>query len=140
MMLKSSTFLKVFMAIGFFVSLFAFFWLASVPARSYQIFGRLGYTAAVFCALGSLTFTCAALASFLVRERHWSPRTSMRAGLPLIILALIAWAADPDLWRAAMLLATSSTMAGFLCRRLAYPDVTDDQATAPDPPPSLFHN
>jgi hypothetical protein len=139
-MLKPSIFLKVFLAIGFFVSLLAFFWLASVPIRSYQAVGRLGYMAAVFCALGSLNFSCAALTSFLVRERHWSPRTSMRAGGPLIILALIAWAADPDLWRAAMLLATSSTMAGFLCRRLAYPEVTDDQATAPDPPPSLFHN
>jgi len=132
-------FLKVFMAIGFFVSLFAFFWLASVP-MPHRIIGRLGYTAAIFGALGSLTFACAALASFLVREKHWSPRTSMRAGLPLIILALIAWAADPNLWHAAMLLATSSTMAGFLCRRLAYPEVTDDEATAPDPPLSLFHN
>jgi hypothetical protein len=137
-MMKPSLFLKVFMAIGFFVSLFAFFWLASVPIKSYQVVGRFGYTAAVFCALGSLTFSCAALSSFFVRERNWSPKTSMRAGLPLITLALIAWAADPDLWPAAMLLATSSTMAGFLCRRLAYPEVTDDQATAPEPPISLF--
>jgi hypothetical protein len=139
-MIKPSMFPKVFMVVRIFVSFFAFFWLASINIRSSGIVGRFGYIAAVMCALGSLAYSWAALAASLARERNWSPRTCTRAGLPFVILALIVWGANPDAWRAAWLLALTSTMVGFLCRRLAYPYITVEQATAPDPPPRLFHN
>ena len=130
---------KVFAIAGFFVSFFGFFWLASLPVGSYGILWRLGFMAAVLCALGSVAFSWAVIAAFVARERDWSPQTCMKAGWPLIPLALIVCVAGSEFWRAAVaLLAANAVFVGFLCRRFAYPHVTDEEAAAPEPPLSLF--
>src|SRR6202030_3708127 len=138
MMVKTTMSAKFLPVAGFLVSFFAFFWLALLPIGSYSILWRLGFVAAALCAMGSITFCWAALAAFLAREWNWSPRTCMRAGWPFIPLALIAGVAGSQFWRAAGLLATNSLFAGLLCRRFVYPEMTDEQAAAPEPPLSLF--
>jgi len=138
MVVKTTMLRKIFALTGFVVSSFGFFWLGSLPVRSYGILWRFGFIAAVLCTIAVITFCSAALAAFAAHERNWSPQTCRKAGWPFIPLALIAYAAGSQFWRAAGLLAACSLFVGLLCRRLVYPHVTDEEAAAPEPPLSLF--
>jgi Na+/melibiose symporter-like transporter len=137
-MTKLSTARMIGAVSGLVISCFALVWLMSLNSRYHDIPSRIGFISAVICALGSLTFCWAASAAYVARKRDWSPRTCRMAGTPLLVLALIACIADSHFWRVFLLVATNNAMVGFLCRKLAYPDVTDEQASAPEPPISLF--
>jgi hypothetical protein len=45
---------------------------------------------------------------------------------------------DPPFRAAGPFLFSLVTVAGYITRRLAYPELTDEEATAPPPPLSLF--
>jgi hypothetical protein len=138
MVSKTTMLRKIFALTGFVISSFGFFWLGSLPIGSYGILWRFGFIAAALSTLGVVTFCWATLAAFVARERNWSPQTCMKAGWPFIPLAVIASVAGSQFWRAADLLTVNAVFVGFLCRRLVYPHVTDEQAAAPEPPLSLF--
>jgi hypothetical protein len=134
--MKTTMLRKIFALTGFVISSFGFFWLGSLPIGSYGILWRFGFIAAVLSTLGVVTFCWANLVAFVARERNWSPQTCLRAGWPFIPLALIACVAGSQFWRAAALLAANAVFVGLLCRRLVYPHLTDEEATA-EPPLSL---
>ena len=132
--MKESSFgVKLAISVGFFMSAGALYWLVASPPRSHELLFRIGYASAVVCALAVLSFCWAAFVADLALKRHWSPPTCLRAGWPFILLALIACVAGSQFWRAAALLAANAVFVGLLCRRLVYPHLTDEEATA-DPP------
>jgi hypothetical protein len=99
---------------------------------------RIGYVSAVFCALTVLSFCWAAFAADLAMKRNWSPRTCLRAGIPLSLFGFFSLLIDPRFWPLACLFGTINVSVAFFARRLAYPDMTDEEAAAPEPPLSLF--
>lgn len=123
---------------GFLVSGSALAWLSSVNHSYHDLPSRIGFLSALICALGVLIFCYAASAAYLARKFDWSPRTCMKAGFPLLILGLLICVFDSRFWPVAVMICTNNLTAGFLCRRLAYPDMTDEQAAAPEPPIRLF--
>jgi hypothetical protein len=135
-MKKSSLGVKLSVSVGFFMSAGALYWLVASPPRPHELLFHIGYVSAVFCALAVLSFCWAAFVADLALKRHWSSRTCLRAGWPFIPLALIACVAGSQFWRAAALLAANAVFVGLLCRRLVYPHLTDEEATA-EPPLSL---
>jgi hypothetical protein len=126
---------KVQVLAGFFVSLAALFWLLSLPHRPHDILSRLGFTCAVFCALGALIFSWAALFAHLIHRMKWSARACKWAGLVFLIPAIPFYIVG-ERW--APLLACSFTAASYICRRIDFPEVSDDEAFGPEPPLSLF--
>ncbi len=137
-MKKLSIGMKFAVASGFFMSGGALYWLVASPPKPHELLFRIGYVSAVFCALAVLSFCWAAFVADLALKRHWSPRTCIRAGVPLSILVLVSGAVDSRFWLVAPLVGLINLLAGFFARRIAYPNLTDEEAAAPEPPLSLF--
>ncbi|MFY9730931.1 MAG: hypothetical protein WB723_03825 [Candidatus Acidiferrales bacterium] len=136
-MKKLSIGMKFAVALGFFMSGAALYWLVTPPPKPRELLFRIGYVSTVFCVLAVLSFCWAAFVADLALKRDWSPRTCLRAGIPLGIAMLVWGAVDSRFWLLAPL-AGLTNLAGFFARRIAYPDLTDEEAAAPEPPLSLF--
>ncbi|MGA9883440.1 MAG: hypothetical protein WBQ34_06960 [Candidatus Acidiferrales bacterium] len=125
------------------ISWSAVYWLYSLlPPLKHDILFRIGFLSATMCALGGLTFFWGVLLSHIARHRKWSPRTCHKAGLSILVpFAGLCFAVSRDQFfvilefEGAVCLAT---FVGYVCRKLAYPGLTDDEAYAPEPPLTLF--
>jgi hypothetical protein len=126
---------KVQVVASFLVSLAALCWLLSLPYRPHDVLPRLGFTCAVFCALGALIFSWAALFAYLIHSMKWSARACKGAGLIFLVPAIPFYIVG-ERW--APLLACSFTAASYICRRIGFPEVSDEEAFGPEPPLSLF--
>ena len=129
---------KLVVASGFFMSAGALYWLVASPPRPRELLFRIGYVSAVFCAVAVLSFCWAAFVADLALKRGWSPRTCIKAGVPLCILVLVWGFVDSRFWLLVPLVGLINVVAGFFARRIAYPNLTDEEAAAPESPLSLF--
>jgi hypothetical protein len=137
-MIKSSLGVKLSVSVGFFMSGGALYWLVTSPPRPHELLFRIGYVSAVFCVLAVLSFCWAAFVADLALQRGWSPRTCIKAGGPLCILVIVWGFVDSRFWLVAPLVGLINLLTGFFARRIAYPDLTAEEAAAPEPPLSLF--
>jgi hypothetical protein len=137
-MKKSSLGVKLSVSVGFFMSGGALYWLVTSPPRPHELLFRIGYVSAVFCVLAVLSFCWAAFVADLALQRGWSPRTCIKAGGPLCILVIVWGFVDSRFWLVAPLVGLINLLTGFFARRIAYPDLTAEEAAAPEPPLSLF--
>jgi hypothetical protein len=136
---------KVQVVAGFFVSFAGLFWLLSLPYKPHEILPRLGFIAATICTGGSLMFFSAASFAYVVRKRKWSGRACKWAGLLFAVPgtflifagAFLIFPGAPFFSVGAMLFCLTP-LTGPVCRRLAFPELTDEQASALELPPSLF--
>jgi hypothetical protein len=133
---------RVMILVGLFVSFSASLWLVLLPVRSLEVLPRLGFISAAICSLGLLVFCWAAPVAHFARKWKWSPRACYLAGLsfvvPVVVLSYFAEAANPRERIVSWIIPLTIVSAGYLSRKLAYPELTDEEATAPEPPPSLF--
>jgi hypothetical protein len=138
-MTELSTGRKIGVIGGLFVSGLALSWLFSMPVKPPQVFPRLGFVCAIFCAMGLFIFCWSASVAYVARKRNWSPRVCHLAGLLFVIPGglLIFFSSSPSLSGPAFLVPWM-TFGGYLCRKLAYPELSDEEASAPEPPLSLF--
>jgi cytochrome bd-type quinol oxidase subunit 2 len=122
-------------AVFFFcVSSFALFWVVSTFARSHDTLGRIGFLCTLLCALGALVLSWSIATAYLARIRNWSSHTCMKAGLPLAAVGILLFiSARGPYWNFGMLLANSSFLAGYIVRRLVYPELTDEEAVSQKP-------
>jgi hypothetical protein len=137
-MREPSTGAKLFVVVGFFMSLVAFLWLSSLP-KPIQILPRIGLLCALYCTSGSLAFCWAAIFVYLARKRNWSARSYAWAGLLFVVPALLLlffgnfrFSGNIGLLWAQALLTT------YICRKLAFPGMSLEQINAPEPPVNLF--
>lgn len=137
-MTKLSTARMIGAVSGFFVSCFALAWMMSLRSGPRELAPRIGFLSALICILGSLAFCWAASAAYFARKWEWSPRTCIRSGWPLAMFGAAILFTSDRFWRLAGMIVPLAMFAGYICRRLVYPDVTDEQASAPEPPVSLF--
>jgi hypothetical protein len=137
-MFKLSTFDRLLTVLGFLMACGALYWLLTTHHRYPEFLPRVGYVSAVFCALLVLSFCWATVVADLALKKGWSPRTCIKAGVPLGLLVLVWAAFDSRFWLLAPLVGLINSFAGFFARRFAYPDLTDEQAAAPEPPLTLF--
>jgi uncharacterized membrane protein len=129
---------KVLVVAGFFVSFAGLFWVLSCPHKSPEILPRLGFVAAMMSTGGAVMFFCAASFAYVVRKRKWSPRSCRWAGLLFGVPAAFLMLTSARFFSVGGLLICLMSFTGYICRRLAFPELTDEQAYAPEPPPSLF--
>jgi hypothetical protein len=129
---------KVLVVAGFFVSFAGLFWLLSLPYKPHEILPRLGFMAATTCTAGSLIFSWAAFFAHVVRKRKWSPRSCIWAGLLFAVPGVFLLFTNAQFFSVGGVLIGLVSLTGYICRRLAFPELTDEQASAPEPPPSLF--
>jgi hypothetical protein len=123
-------------AVFFFcVSSFALFWLVSTFARPSDTLGRIGFLCAVLCAMGALVLSWSFFAAYLARIRNWSSVTCMKAGIPLAAIGILLFFLETNRGLAGIgpLLTSSSILAGYIVRRLVYPELTDEEAVSQRP-------
>jgi len=131
---------KIGVVAGFFVSAFALTWLALIPVNLPSVVDRLGFFCAYCCAAGGVMFCWGAIAAYVARKHNWSPVACFAVGASLFAIPGLAWPifhSQPFAGRGIILLSMAN-FAGIVCRRLAYPELSDEQATAPPPPLTLF--
>jgi len=135
---------KVAILLGVIGPAAGFVWLVALPEKPSlsQIIPRLGLIAAIFSCLWLTTLCWAACFAYVSRKRNWSPRGCVLAGVPFVVAgALFFFLGDSQsFYVAGSLLCLQSLFATNIARRLAFPDLTAEQAAAPAPipPPSLF--
>jgi hypothetical protein len=131
---------KIGTAAALFISWWANYWLFSQLPLRHEVFYRVGFVCAALCVLGALAFFWGVWLSYVARWRKWSARKCHVAGisvlLPMALLyyvipgahfvAVFNWAACLWVW------------SGYVCGKLAHPELTDDEAYAPEPPLTLF--
>jgi|SRR5271154_3490954 len=131
---------KIITIAGILVSFFACVWLPSLPVYSHDVLPRLGFLAALVGNLGILIYCWSAMLAYIGTRRKWSPRLCYAAGfsflIPAILLVCLASRSADGL---AGLLGMPTLWMGYLCRKLVYPEMSDEEANAPEPPLSLFH-
>jgi len=133
---------KVLLVAGLCFSFGAGLWLLSSIVRPGEILPRLGFVSALICAFAVLVFCWAALLSSVARKLRWPPRARIfyLAGLSIVapFLALFLLAAPRTRLPVFNLVCVMPVITGYLCRKMTYPELTDEEATAPEPPLSFF--
>jgi len=124
---------------GLIFSLVGLCWLLSLPYKPYGFLPRIGYLSAVLSTLGGFSSCSAAAFAYFARKFRWSPRACNLAGLVFLIPLAYFWISDvPHFWSVLGLLLCPSGLTGYACRHLAYPELSDEEFSAPQPPPTLF--
>jgi hypothetical protein len=131
---------KLLVFFGFIVSLSATLWFGSSLNNSVGILPHIGFLCAGLCIVGSLMFFWSAICAYFVRTWGWSVWSCYGAGLPFLLagLLLLFFASTDRLQQFGSFLGGDLILVGYICRRLAFPHLTDEQAAAPTPPLSLF--
>ncbi len=131
---------KIGVAAALMISCSAVYWLFSLLPLRHSILFRIGFANAVLCALGGLAFFWGALLSYIAKHREWSPRTCHKAGISILVpFTVLCFVVPRDQFLlAADWAACLAIFAGYVCRKLAYPGLTDEEAHAPEPPLTLF--
>jgi hypothetical protein len=130
---------KIITIAGILVSFIACVWLPSLPVYSHDVLPRLGFMAALVGNLGILIYCWSAMLAYIGTRRKWSPRLCYTSGfsflIPAILLVCLAGRSADAL---AGLLSMPTLWMGYLSRKLVYPEMSDEEANAPEPPLSLF--
>jgi hypothetical protein len=130
---------KIATIAGILVSFTAFWSWFSLPTDHPQILDRLGYIAAMFCDLAMLVYCWAAMLAYIATKKNWSPRVCRMAGFSYLIPAvLLACLASRPVMNVGYFLIAPISMVGYLCRKMAYPEMSEEEANAPEPPLSMF--
>jgi hypothetical protein len=125
---------------GLLVGGSALAWILSLHTKPPDVIGRLGLLSALLCASAVFGISWAAIVAYAAHMRDWAPRTCYLAGaLSLILVSGVYFFFGELPFRmAGPFLLSLSTFAGYITRKLAYPELTDEQATALPPPPTMF--
>ena len=124
---------------GFIFSFVGLCWLLSPASKPYGFLPLAGYISAVLSTMGAFGSCSAAIFAYFARKLGWSPRACHLAGLVFLIPLAYCWISDfPHFMSILGLLLGPSSLTGYACRHLAYPQLTDEEFSAPQPPPTLF--
>jgi hypothetical protein len=123
---------------GIAISFIGLRWLLLARTHSDDVLTRLSLASAFLCCLAVLVIAWAMPCASFARFRKWSPRTSYAFGALTFLLPamLVMYLAGPD--RFAVIMIAPASFCGFVSRKLAFPELTDDELNAPEPPLSLL--
>ncbi|MGH9739590.1 MAG: hypothetical protein ACRD4X_13550 [Candidatus Acidiferrales bacterium] len=128
---------KIGAAAALVISWSALYWLFSLLPLRHEILFRIGFLTAALCATGAFVASFAACLAYIGRKQGWSPRTCHMAGIWILIPGALVCASIPTSW-AAFWIANLPVFTGYICGKLVHPELTDDEAYAPEPPLTLF--
>lgn len=137
-MSESSLSRKLVVVGSFIISFVALYWLLSFPNKPLGAANRLGYLCAVLCALGAACSCWATGFAYVTRKRNWSLRTCRMAGLFFMVPGLVLLLADARIGTTGTLLLSQLNLTGYVCAKLAYPELSVEEIYAPEKPLSLF--
>ena len=139
-MFQSSGSRRIGTVVALVISWCAAYWLFSLLPVRHDAFFRVGFVCSVLCALGAFSVSWGVCLSYIAEWRKWSPRACHKSGISVLVPLAILCALIPHErfliafdWTGCLLL-----VSGYVCGRLAHPELTDEEAYAPEPPLTLF--
>lgn len=131
---------KALVLVGFPVSLSGVCWLVSLPNKPREIVPHIGFICAGLCATGCTIVCWAAIFAYVARKLNRSPGFCLWAGVAAGVpgLLLLFFSSTHMLFYLGSMLVSQASFTGYVCRRIAFPTLTDEQATARVPRISLF--
>lgn len=121
------------------VTAWVFAWLLALPVP--RVFStRLYFALAVSIAAGLLIFCWDVFIASVARKQDSMPKTCYLLGGAVVIVPAVIWSLfhDPLFSTRGYVLFGVASILGFICRKLAYPQLTEEQANACEPPMTLF--
>jgi hypothetical protein len=137
-MQRPSTGRVIGVAAGVCVSFGALFWLLSVHAGTLEAGDSLGLICAIFCADAALSFCWALGFAYIVRKQNWSYRACRYAGVCLLVPGSLLFLKHGRAISTANFLLLQIALTSYICRRIAFPEISDEEAAALEPPPTMF--
>jgi hypothetical protein len=99
---------------------------------------RLGFLAALICSFGALVFFWAAGSAYVIHKMSWSYRVCRYVGWAFLVPGSLLCLSHGRPLFIANSLTAQIVLSGFICRRIAFPEISDEKAFALEPLPTMF--
>jgi hypothetical protein len=137
-MKKPSTWRVIGVVAGFCVSFGALFWLVSISQEIHGINNRLGLFCAFVCTYSASLFLWAEGFAYLVHVLNWSHRASRFAGMAFFLPGSLLFLSHARPMSTVALLSTQMAGTSYIARKIGFPEMSDEEAAAPEPLPTMF--
>jgi hypothetical protein len=125
-------------AVGLCVSFWATFSLLSILTHTSGIMSRSGLVCAFVCTFGLLLFFWAAGSAYVIRKSGWTYRACRHAGVAFLLPGSALFLSHGRALTIFNFLTVQIIFSGYICRKIAFPEISDEEALAPEPLPTMF--
>lgn len=125
-------------AVGLCVSFWATFSLLSFIPHIVGVMNRTGVLCAYLCSFGSLMFFWAAGSAYVIHKMRWSYRALRYVGFAFLLPGSALFLSHGRAISIANFLTIQITLSSYICRRIAFPEISDEQVFGPEPLPTMF--
>jgi hypothetical protein len=125
-------------AVGLCISFLATFSLLPLITRTSGVMNRVGLLSALVCTFGLVLCFWAAGAAYVIHKMSWPYRACRHVGWAFLVPGSALFLSHGRAISIANFLTVQIVLSGFICRRIAFPEISDEQAMAPAPLPTMF--
>jgi hypothetical protein len=125
-------------AVGFCISFFATFSLLSFIFQAYGAMNRVGLVCAFVCTFGLLVFFWAAGCAYVIHKMRWSYRALRYVGFAFLLPGSALFLSHGRAISIANFLTIQITLSSYICRWIAFPEISDELVFGPEPLPTMF--
>lgn len=125
-------------AAGLCISFWASFWLLSFISYTHGVMNRIGLLCAFLCSFGLVVFFWAAGSAYVINKLGWSYGACRYAGVAFLLPGSVLFFSHVSALSIANFLTVQIVLSGYICRRMAFPEISDEEAAALEPPPTMF--
>ncbi|MGB7753508.1 MAG: hypothetical protein WCF88_18280 [Candidatus Acidiferrales bacterium] len=124
--------------IGLCVSFWATFSLLSILTYTSGVMNRVGLLCAFMCAFGLVLFFWAADSAYVIIKMGWSFRACRYAGWAFLVPGSALFLSHGHAMSIINFLTVQIIFSGYICRRIAFPEISDEKVFGPEPLPTMF--
>jgi hypothetical protein len=125
-------------AAGLCISFWATFSLLSALTHTTGFTNRLGLLCAFLCTFGLVVFFWAAGCAYVIRKLGGSYRACRYVGFAFLLPGSALFLSHGRALSIINFLTVQIIFSGYICRRIAFPEISDEQAVAPELLPTMF--
>lgn len=125
-------------AVGLCISFWASFSLLSVLTHTSGVLNRSGLLCAFLCSFGLLVFFWTAGSAYVIRKAGWTYRACRYVGFAFLLPGSALFWSHAHPLSVANFLTVQVVLSGYVCRKIAFPEISDDEAVALELPPTMF--
>jgi hypothetical protein len=133
-----STRRMVGVAVGLCISFWATFSLLSFLSHTSGVMNRVGLLCAFMCTFGLVLFFWASGFAYVIHKMRWSSSACRYAGWAFLLPGCALFLSHGRAMSIINFLTVQIIFSGYICRRIAFPTISDEQAFAPEPLPTMF--
>jgi hypothetical protein len=125
-------------AVGLCGSFLASFSLLSFLTYTPGVMNRVGLLCAFMCTFGLVLYFWATGSAYVIHKMRWSYRACRYVGWAFLLPGSALFLSHGRAISIANFLTVQIVLSSFICRRIAFPELSDEQAMAPEPLPTMF--